>query len=192
MLMFPTSDGTLDVTKAIAILGLLLSIASLTLGLFNSYIAWQNRRLALKQDARKVPTLTCYLSHGFQTTNETGRAFSLLVQVRNPSDSNNAVANAELVVRYLTRERVLMTLKLPANRDGAGNFVRGQDDTLLLPAKVPAHEVISGWLHFVAPVDLLSEMAIDGYELEFTDTHEAKTTITPNLMQEYRDEVGSA
>lgn len=186
------SIGTIDVTKAIAILGLLLSIASLTLGLFNAYIAWQNRKLALKQDARKVPALTCYLSHGFQKTNETGRAFSVLVQVRNPSDSNNAVSNAELVVRYLTRERVLMTLKLSANRDGAGNFLRGQDDTLLLPAKVPAHEVISGWLHFLAPVDLLTGMAIDGYELEITDTHEAKTTITPNLMQEYRDEVGSA
>lgn len=192
MLMLLTSDGTLDVTKAIALLGLLLSIASLTLGLFNSYIAWQNRKLALKQDARKVPTLTCYLSHGFQKTSETGRAFSLLVQVRNPSDSNNAVANAELVVRYLTRERVLMTLKLPANRDRAGNFVRGQDDMLLLPAKVPAHEVISGWLQFLTPVDLLAGVAIDGYELELTDTHEAKTTITPNLMQEYRDEIGLA
>ncbi len=85
-----------------------------------------------------------------------------------------------------------MTLKLSANRDGAGNFLRGQDDTLLLPAKVPAHEVISGWLHFLAPVDLLTGMAIDGYELEITDTREAKTTITPNLMQEYRDEVGPA
>ncbi len=46
------SIGTIDVTKAIAILGLLLSIASLTLGVFNAYIAWQNRKLALKQDAR--------------------------------------------------------------------------------------------------------------------------------------------
>ncbi|RSC11989.1 hypothetical protein EFR00_07125 [Rhizobium sophoriradicis] len=173
-------------------LGLLLSIASLALGLFNAYITWQNRRLALKQDARKVPALTCYLSHGFQKTDGSGRAFSLLVQVRNPSDTNNAIANAELAVRYLTKERVLMTLKLPANRDAAGSFVRGQDDMLSLPVKVPAHEVVSGWLHFRAPVDLLSGMAIDGYELEITDTHEAKTTIAPNLMQEYRDEVGSA
>ncbi|MDX0647480.1 hypothetical protein GOD00_23240 [Sinorhizobium medicae] len=181
-----------DLTKTVATLGLLLSIASLTLGLFNAYVAWQNRKLALKQDARKLPALTCYLSHGFQKTNESGRAFSLLVQIRNPSDSNNAVANAELVVRYLTKERVLMTLKLPANREGTGSFVRGQGDVLSLPVKVPAHEVVSGWLHFVAPVELVSGMTIDGYELEITDTHEAKTTIAPNLMQEYRDEVGSA
>ncbi|WP_092751139.1 hypothetical protein [Rhizobium aethiopicum] len=183
--------GTLDFTKAIAVLSLFISIASLSLGLVNAYIAWQNRNLALRQDARKRPALTCYLSHGFHKTDESGRAFSLLVQVRNPSDSNNAVADAELVIRYLTSERVLMTLKLPATRDGAGGFVRGQVDVLSLPAKVPAHEIVSGWLHFLAPEDLLLGRVIDGYDLEITDTHEAKTIIKANLMQEYRDEVSS-
>jgi len=186
------SLGVVDFTRIIAVLGLILSIASLSLGLFNAYIAWQNRKLALKQDARKVTKLTCYLNHGFQKTDATGRAFSLLVQVRNPSDSNNAIASAELIVRYLTKDRLLMTLKLPLNRDDKAGFVRGQDETLSLPVKVPAHEVVSGWLHFKASVNLLSGMTIDGYELEITDTHDAKTTITPNLMQEYQDEVGLA
>ncbi|SCB59112.1 hypothetical protein GA0061105_106158 [Rhizobium aethiopicum] len=84
-----------------------------------------------------------------------------------------------------------MTLKLPATRDGAGGFVRGQVDVLSLPAKVPAHEIVSGWLHFLAPEDLLLGRVIDGYDLEITDTHEAKTIIKANLMQEYRDEVSS-
>jgi hypothetical protein len=187
--MSQTVLSAFDFTKTIAIGSLCISIASLLLSAINSYFTWQNRKLALRQEQRKAPALACSLIHGFQKSDGSGRAFSVHVLVRNPSDSNNAIANAELVVQYLTTDRMLMTVKLETDERATKKFLRGQGDPIMIPAKIPAHETISGWLHFFAPEELLKGISIDSYSLVLTDTHEEKTSVAPNLMQEYRDEV---
>ncbi len=187
--MWQAITGSLDFTKTIAIVSLFVSIAGFSITLINSYFTWQNRKLALKQEERKMPSLGCSLIHGLQKTGETGRSFSIHVMIRNPSDINNAVANAELVVEYLTEKRILMTVKLQSVREMPDEFVRGQGDSIKIPARIGSHEAISGWLHFFAPNELLKGLAIESYSLVLTDTHDEKTAISPNLMQEYRDEV---
>lgn len=176
----------------IAIISIILSLLSLGISAFNGYVAWKNRKLALLQDARKNPVLQCYLRVSFQKSDAQGRSFNLLVQVSNTSDTNNSIADAVLAVRYLTVDRVVMTVKLPAASNVEAGFVHGQGELLKLPQKLPAHEVVTGWLYFRAPKDLLAGMIIDSFELEIADTHGGKTSVTPNLMQEYRDEVSQA
>lgn len=187
--MWQAIPESLDFTKTIAIVSLCVSIAGFSVTLLNSYFTWQNRKLALRQEQRKVPSLVCSLIHGFQKTGEIGRSFSIHVLIRNPSDINNAVANAELLIEYLTERGILMTVKLQSVREMPDEFVRGQSDSVTIPAKIGSHEAISGWLHFFAPDELLKGRSIESYSLVLTDTHDQRTDISTNLIQEYRDEV---
>lgn len=172
-----------DLTKAIAIAGLCIALIS-------SYFTWQNRRLAVEQEKRRAPHLLPSLVHGFFKNDESdgGRVYAFLLTVRNPSDSNNAISEADLAITYLTQDRVQLTVKLRANESKAVNFVKGQGEALTVPVSIPAHNTVSGWLHFHMPAPMLVGMEIEAYRLILTDTHRETTDVAPILVQEYRDE----
>lgn len=172
-----------DFTKTVAVAAFLISI-------FNLYFNWQSRRLARAQERRRLPRLVPSLINGyFQNDRDAGgRAYVFHVIVMNPTDSNNAIAEADLAITYLTADRAQMTIKIRANESPALNFVKGQDTNLSVPASISAHNAVSGWLRFHVPAALLTQMAIESYRLIFTDPHREEASVAPILVQEYRDE----
>lgn len=172
-----------DFTRTVALAGFCISI-------FNLYFAWQSRRLAREQESRRLPRLVPSLINGYFRDNKDigGRVYTFHVTVANPTDSNNAIAEADLAITYLTPERTQMTVKLRANGSPALNFVKDQDMTLAVPVSISAHNAISGWLRFQVPVSLLADVTIESYQLIFTDPHQEEASIEPILIQEYQDE----
>jgi hypothetical protein len=179
----PSPLDWFDFTRTVAVAGFCISI-------FNLYFTWQSRRLAREQERRRLPRLVPSLVNGyFQDDKDAGaRAYAFHVTVTNPTDSNNAIAEADLAITYLTAERTQMTVKLRANGSPALNFVKGQDTTLAVPASISAHNAVSGWLRFQVPAALLAGVTIESYRLIFTDPHREEASVAPILIQEYRDE----
>lgn len=172
----------LDFTKSIALAGLLIALV-------NSYFTWQNRRLVLRQELRRVPRLLPSLVHGFYQLDKVGgKIYAFHVTVRNQSDNSNAISEVDLAISYLTKHRVQMIVRFRANDPRAVNFVKGQGETLSIPASISAHHTVSGWLRFYMPASMLDEIEIETHRLIFTDTHLETASITPNLLREYRDE----
>jgi hypothetical protein len=175
--------GWFDLTKALAVAGLCISLASLCL-------TWQNRRLTLAQERRRIPRLIPTLVHGYYQDGggDRGRVYAFHVTITNPTDSNNAIATTELSISYLTPDRVQMTMKLAANEPTARPFVKDQEEVLVIPIAIAAHSAVSGWLRFHVPAAMLINREIEAYRLTLTDPHGETANVVPVLVREYRDE----
>lgn len=169
----------------------ILALAGFLISLISLYFTWQNRKLAVTQEKRRAPLLVPALINGyFRPSNaDGGRLYALHVTVSNPTDTNNAISNAELAITYLTSQRLELTVRLKASVSKAASFVFGQENlSLPIPFSISAHNVASGWLSFHLPAAIFETAQIESYRLILTDTHQQRSEITPNLMQEYRDE----
>jgi hypothetical protein len=170
-----------DLTKTLSVAGFCVAVVS-------PDFTWQNRRLVLAQEKRRLPCLLPTLVHGYYRDAGHGRIYAFRLTVANPTDSNNAIATAELSITYLTLDQLQMTMKLQANEPGAKSFMRDQDEVLAIPAAVSAHNAVSGWLRFHVPTAMLTNRDIEGYRLVLTDPHGETASVVPILVQEYRDE----
>jgi hypothetical protein len=181
--MLQSIIGWFDFAKTVAIAGFCISLVSL-------YFTWQNRRLTLAQDKRRLPRLIPTLVHGYYQdgSSDRGRFYAFRITVANPTDNNNAIVATELSITYLTADRVQMTMKLKANEPAAKSFVRDQESALTIPTTIPAHNAVSGWLRFHVPPAMLANRNIEAYRLTFTDPHGETANVAPILVQEYRDE----
>lgn len=175
--------GWIDFTKTLAVAGICISLVSL-------YFTWQNRRLVLAQEKRRLPRLIPTLVHGYYQDGKDGlgRVYAFHLTVANPTDSNNAIATAELLITYLTADRVQMTMRLRANEPAAKYFMKSQVETLAIPTAISAHNAVSGWLRFHVPAAMLANRDIEAYRLTLTDPHGETADVVPILVQEYRDE----
>ena len=174
----------LDLTKAIAITALMLSIV-------NTYLAWRRGRLADEQEKRKTLGLNITLIHSFYKNDEmTGDQFyAFQLTVRNPSDSSNAISEADLAITYLTKDRIQMIAKIRANENNSYSFVHGNYNLLNIPKSISAHDTISGWIQFHIPEVMLSGNEIESLQVTLRDTHGDTTSIEPIVVPEYCDEV---
>ena len=168
----------------------MIAIASFCVAAFSLYFTWQSRRITLAQEKRRLPRLIPSLVHGYfqDGKDKSGRVYAFHVTVSNPTDSHNAIAQAELSIIYLTADRMQMTMKVRANELLAKTFVKDQDQTLVIPTPITAHNAVSGWLRFRVPAIALTRREIEAYQLTLTDPHGEIASVVPILVQEYRDE----
>ena len=129
--------------------------------------------------------------HCFYNSDETtgDRFYEFQLMVRNPSDGNNAISEADLKITYITKERIAMTAKIRANETNSPSFVYGETNFLEVPKSISARDTIAGWLRFHIPKLIFSENEIESHEILIRDTNGHTTSIVPVLVQEYRDEV---
>jgi hypothetical protein len=145
-------------------------------------------RLSERQEQRKQPRLVPRLldSH-FESLSEGGRAYSFSLSVANPTDSDNAIAQIEMHLRYLIDGDVSMTVKLPPS---VGISVPKQDyPRLIAPSRIAAHDTASGWCDFVLKPGILNGHRIDGYQIVLTDSHQVETSVDALVVSEKRHAV---
>ena len=147
--------------------------------------------MAVKQEKRRNLRLDTTLIHCFyKTDDETAeRLYAFQLTVRNPSDSNNAISEADLVITYLTEDRIQMTTKVRADVANSSSFVHGENNLLNVPKFISAHDTISGWLHFFVSEVIILGNEITSHEIILCDTHGDTTSVEPIMVQEYFDEV---
>ncbi|WP_350350643.1 hypothetical protein ABS642_14380 [Microbacterium sp. A8/3-1] len=143
----------------ISSIALLVAICSAAAGIMGAVNGARALRLAKKQDSRKKPNLNVTYEHGSWEATDAETVYSVRVLVRNPSDSANAVSDAELLTTYSVGGRHV-PLRIP--RDTA---------SAILPAQLTAGGSAQLNLQFTARPELYSGRNAEGFRLYLVDTH---------------------
>lgn len=165
-----------------------MAIAAFVVSIGSFRVSSRALRLSEQQEQRKQPRLVPRLldSH-FESLAEGGRVYSFSLSVGNPTDSDNAIAQIEMHLRYFIDGDVAMTVKLPPL---VGIYVSASDHPrLTTPSRIAAHDTASGWCDFVLKPGILSGRPIDGYQIVLTDSHQAETSVDALVVSEKRHAV---
>lgn len=155
--------NALEPSDWIAILSGLIALAALLVAVLSWNTARRAQALAERQDERRAPRLDLRVTDARAEVQGDARVYDLRVQVSNPSDSPNAIARIELLIRF-TRD-LPMTLRINASPVDAA-------DTLTAPRRLDAHDTAEGRCRFEVASALLQGAAVESYELIVTDTHQ--------------------
>jgi hypothetical protein len=170
-----------DVVVAVA------AVAALIVALISLKVSSRALRLSEKQEQRKQPRLVpSLLESHFANLTEGGRVYSFSLSVVNPTDSDNAIAQIEMHLRYLIDGDVSMTVKLPLSSVDICYPAATDHPRLMTPSRIAAHDTAFGWCDFVVKPGILSGRTIEGYQIVLTDSHQAETSIEPLVVSEKR------
>lgn len=158
------------------------AIIAILLSAFSLYYARASLALAQEQDRRREPKLVPELLRGDYTTDPgTGsRTYHIQLSVRNPSDSDNALARVEFRLTYLVNSDAEMTVRFQPSEGDSGEH-------LAIPLRIAAHETVAGWCHFHVAAKTISGNTIEKYEVELSDTHGQMISVALFLLSERRD-----
>ena len=141
-------------------------------------------RLDEQREARRRPVLFLYLSKGYLRRSDEHRLYMFLLSVSNPSDSNNAVAQIHLRIKYRTASNFLAAVDVPAVLQDDEIFRGDNHVHLEIPTRVDAHHTVAGWVFFRVKKELLEDCNVDIYVIVATDSHGERVSIETVLVQE--------
>ena len=133
--------------------GNVLALASLLVAIMSAIYAWRSAvaakrsavtadkayKLAEAQDARTRPKFTINLVNCYLHTSNGHQRLAAELRVSNPTDSDNAIAVAELVIAYQRRGGSEMVKRVSADQKPGG--LRPADGPLLqVPGPVGMHQ----------------------------------------------------
>ncbi len=178
----PAKDWTDVVVAGAAIAALLVSLRSLR-------VSSRALQLSEKQERRKEPRLVPKLLDScFEDLAEGDRAYSLSLSVGNPTDSDNAIAQIEMHLRYRIDDSASITVKLSPSV-GTCSPASSIGPRLVAPSRIAAHDTISGWCDFIVKPGIVGGHMIDGYKIVLTDSHQVETAVEPFVVSEKRHAV---
>ena len=179
MLKMSAKDWTDIVVAVMAVAAFIVAVGSFR-------VSSRALRLSEQQEQRKQPRLVPRLLESHcESMEDGGRFYSFSLSVGNPTDSDNAIAQIEMHLRYFIEGATSMMVKLPLCR-------RSPDDSrgrLITPSRVAAHDTVSGWCEFLLKPDFLGGRTIDGYQIVLTDSHQAETSVEALVVSEKRHAV---
>jgi hypothetical protein len=171
------------VTVTVAALALIISALSF-------FVSWRAYRLSVTQDRRRLPELIPSLRDGYvrYLSDNASCIYGFLLSVSNPTDANNAVATVELHITYSRTRDEKTTVKIPSEQSLDVKFARETAHLLPIPARVDAHQTLTGWCFFSLKKETLGAATIEGYKIALIDSHGIEAHIEPIMVQEYVEE----
>lgn len=160
------------------------AIASFFISIASYRTASRALWISEQQERRKQPQLFLSLLESFiERTPQAETVYSFWLSIRNPTDSDNALASIEMHIRYVVASGVSLTVRLPtAPSDGSAS--KNQESRLKVPSRVAAHDTISGWCEFVLKRNFIDEHTIESYQIVLTDSHQGETSVDVILISE--------
>jgi hypothetical protein len=177
-----------DPKTCIAALALLVSFLSL-------FLSWRSGRRADRalvisegQEQRRQPRLNIYLLRGYRRLAPKRQLFGFLVSVSNPTDANNSIARAELQITYLLENDVNVVSRVQHAQDlndNKSSDTLGAATIFCLPARIDAHQTLSGWFLFALDDNVIGQGTVEAHCLILEDTHGISTDTGPIMVQEW-------
>ena len=175
-----------------------MSVVSVAVAAFAALNSWRARLLATRalsiserQEGRRFPRLEIYLVDGYRRHLSRNLLFYFLVSVRNPTDTDNSVAQAELQVTYALDCNIEATRRISHNPD-LTETVSGSNiqpaNLFSLPARIDAHQTVAGWLVFSIDHESIKGRMIDSHRIILEDSHGISVETEPILVREWIDE----
>lgn len=170
----------------IAVMSVVIAGIALVLSVLSTRTARRSLRIAERQEARREPRLDLYLHESlvFQRPNPVTRALGFHIQVANPTDSDNSISDAELLILYTIDASVMTVRVRPYSQADPTDSSSSRKSLLRLPSRIPAHDAVSGWLVFHVPDALTSGHRIDRYELSVREVHGQSVSLQTTVIPE--------
>jgi hypothetical protein len=108
---------------------------------------------------------------------------AIAITISNPTDIDNSIARAELIVTYHKQEGESIRLSVASTTSSAAK-ISGAGDFLDPPVAVPSHQTVAGVLLFEPSDIILDNGAIDDYSLAIMDSHGESITMTVLIIRE--------
>ena len=163
-----------------------MAVAAFIVSVGSFKVSLQALRLSQRQDDRKQPKLSLSLLDSyFESLPETGRLYSFLLSLGNPTDSDNAVAQIEMHLSYVIEDNILMTVKLPPSLADFDSYTNNHP-RLRTPFRITAHDTASGWCNFLIAPGVLGGRRVESYQIVVTDSHLAETSVDAFVVSEKR------
>lgn len=160
------------------------AVAAFVLSIASYRTASRALWISEQQEQRKRPQLfLSLLDSSIHRAPQGESIYSFWLSIRNPTDSDNALALIEMHIRYVIVGGVSLTVKLPTS---SGSALVGKEARLVIPSRVAAHDTISGWCEFILNPNVINGHTIDGYQIVLTDSHQAETSVEAILVTEKR------
>jgi hypothetical protein len=173
-----------------AILSAIAAWLALAFSIYGVYAARKALRISEIQEERQKPDLVPYLvqsSYCFDEDDK-NRIYAFLISISNRSDSNNAIARADLTITYETSSHALMSVKIDTDVSVGSSFPVDTDVPFRLPVRIDAHQTLSGWLFFRADRSIFHGHDIVGRRIVFSDTHGVEQALEIYLVKEIERE----
>jgi|SRR5450756_888157 len=145
--------------------------------------AKRSYKLSATQDSRRTPTLSLYLADCYSYVSQDHIVVAIAITISNPTDIDNSIARAELVVTYHKQEGQSVRLNVTSTTTASAQ-ISGVRKSLDPPAAVPSHQSIAGLLLFEPPAIILGNSVIDDYSLTIMDSHEEFVTMAGLTIRE--------
>ena len=180
-----------DLRTSIAALALVVSFFSLLISWRSGKRAARALSISESQEQRRQPRLGIYLVRGYRRRGANRQLFGFLVSVTNPTDSNNSIARAELQITYLLDHNVSVVGRVPhleeLGKDSLADAT-GVANVHSLPARIDAHQTLSGWFLFALDDRVIGDGTVDSHRLILEDTHGISTDTGPIMVREWGHE----
>jgi len=171
-----------------------VAIASAVAAVVSAVFAWQSAKSAARsldvlarQEGRHYQKLVLYIADGYSQSRAGLRFIAFLTSVSNASDSDNAIATAELRLDYTHSSGACLAVKIPLAAQGA-EFPEPGLNRLTPPVRIDAHQTVAGWLLFEFKDAVIGDGRIDSYCILLTDSHGSVTTSEHSIVRELADE----
>jgi hypothetical protein len=174
-----------------------ISALALLVSICSAVISWRSARnaaralaISQRQEERRQPQLGIHLFNGYRRLVPKRQLFGFLVSVSNPTDIDNSIVRAELQVTYLLEGDAKAVCRIQHNptlrEDTVDNAL--PPNVFALPARIDAHQTVSGWLLFSLDNDVFRKATIDAHSLILEDTHGVSTNTDSIMVREWSDE----
>ncbi|MGE5113052.1 MAG: hypothetical protein ACM3JB_19485 [Acidobacteriaceae bacterium] len=182
-----------DPKSLLAAGSLIVATASVVVSFFSFRNASRALAISQQQEMRRAPHLRVYFANAYRRLTRTNRQlFGFLVSVSNPTDIDNSIARAELRIACGLEGGVESVIKIQHNPAVATNAPQEQGPhVFVLPARIGAHETISGWFVFSLDDEVIGDGNVDSHKLCLEDTH-GLVTITECMVRAWTDEAYQA
>jgi hypothetical protein len=164
---------------------------ALLLSVLNFFASRKALRISEQQEARRKPSVVAYLQEGYIAVGVKpgSRVYAILTSLSNRSDSNNAIAQATLLLTYVKYSGTRLTLKVSAEGELPSAFADKSANHIRVPIRIDAHQTVSGWCFFAVDDAILEDSHIDRTQVAFVDSHGNESTVEPLIIREYGNNV---
>lgn len=170
-------------SNLISLGSVIVALASAAYARNSAVSSKRSYELAALQDARRSPKFVLYLSDCYSRFLEDHTVIATSLTVSNPTDIDNSIVRAELVITYHKQEGQQIKMII-ASTATVPDLISGVTNLLNTPAPVPSHQSTAGVLLFEPPAAILRNSVIDSYSLNILDSHETIATMADLTVRE--------
>ena len=189
--MTSNAPSLADPNTWIALGSLVVAIASAVASWFSYRNAAHALKISERQERSRNPQLRVYFANGYRRLTSNQQIFGMLTSISNPTDIDNSISRAELQVVCRIRDDMMVTFRIQHNPAiGQRPGPRSEDAAHIfsLPARIGAHQTISGWLLFSLENSSIGDGTVDSHRIILFDTHDIETTTDQIMVMAWTDE----